>query len=62
MEDKGPYIAIAACPSNCLLDTGNQSSRDGCEVKAGSRRSLRDSGNDQCRAKEEGIEELHLEW
>ena len=61
MEEEGPYIAIAACPSNSLLDTGDQSSWDGCEVEAGSCRSLRDSGSDQCRAKEEGVEELHLE-
>ena len=61
MGKKGPNIAIAASPSNCLLDTGDQSSWDGCEVKAGSCRSLRDSGGDQCRAEDEGIEELHLE-
>lgn len=60
LENDVHTIAIAACPSNCLRDTGDQSSWDGCEVKAGSGRSLRDSGSDQCRAKEEGIEELHL--
>lgn len=61
VEEKGPYVAVAACPSNCLLDTGDQSSWDGCEVKAGGCRSLRDSGSDQCRAKKEGNKELHLE-
>lgn len=64
VREKWPYVAITTCPSNCLLDTGDQTSWDGGEVKAGSGsgsgRILGDSGSDQCRIDEEGVCELHF--
>lgn len=51
---KRSYVAIATCPSNGLLDTSDQTSWNGGEVKTGCCRSLSDCSSDQCRASEEG--------
>ena len=51
---KRSYVAITTCPSNGLLDTSDQTSWNGGEVKTGCCRSLRDCSSDQCRASEEG--------
>ena len=61
VKGKWLYIAIATCPSDCLLNTSDQTSWDGSEMKAGRGRSLCDSGSNQGRADEEGVYELHFE-
>lgn len=55
-----PYITATTCPSDCLLHSSDQSSRDGGEMKAGCARGLGDSSSDQSGANGKGICEMHF--
>lgn len=61
VREKRSYVAITACPSNGLLNTSDQTSWNGGEVKTGCGRGLRDCSSDQSRADEESVRKMHLE-
>lgn len=63
MREEWPYFAITTCPSDCLLDTSDQSGGDRGEVKAGAGccRRLGNGGSDQSGSNDEGVCELHGE-